>query len=127
MSEPVRIIVLDDNPVAVRFARSHLESLGFAVRTATSISEFNQLFSEFPPQIILTDVEMPEVSGDEICIVLRRNVDTASIPILLFSGLEESELAARAARAGADGYICKEAGPGALKEKLDALMSDVLL
>ena len=126
MTEKPRIMVLDDNPVAARLARSHLEGLGFAVRTATSIDEFEHVLRDFAPQIILTDVEMPVVSGDEICLVLRRNVATASIPILLFSGLPATELAARAARAGADGFICKEAGPAALKNKLDELMSDVL-
>ena len=126
MSSKPRIIVLDDSSVAARLARAQLEGLGFEVRTATVLEDFNRIFTEFSPQIILTDVEMPDVSGDQICAVLRRNVSTANIPILLFSGLSESELAERAEQAGADGYICKDAGPEALKDKLDALMSDVL-
>lgn len=126
MGDRPRILVLDDNAIAVRLTMAELQGLGFDVRTATNIADFNRVFADFSPQIILTDVEMPDVTGDEICMVLRRSLDTASIPILLFSGLEEADLAQRAERAGADGYICKGAGPTSLKEKLDALMENIL-
>ena len=126
MSDKLRILVLDDSPVAAKLAASHLGTMGFEAKTATSLVQFEQVLKEFSPHVILSDVEMPEVSGDQICSVLRGQFETASIPILLFSGLEEADLSARAQRAGADGYICKNAGPAALKQKLDELMDDIV-
>ena len=46
-----------------------------------------------------------------------------SVPILLFSGLEEAELAARAAEGGFDGYVVKDAGMGPLVDKVRALLA----
>jgi CheY-like chemotaxis protein len=125
MPEKIRIVLLDDSAMSLRFARAYLEGLNFDVRTATSITEFHRLVGEFPPQVILTDVEMPEATGDEICRVLRRNVATAKIPIVFFSGLDAAELSQRAQRAGADGYVCKTAGPAALQEKLSVLLANL--
>ena len=124
--EAVRIVVLDDSEITAEVARLQLESVGFDVRAAVNLLEFERVLDEFEPQIILTDVQMPDVPGDEVCRVLKRKMETESVPVFLFSSLPEPEPAARAERAGADGYIQKEAGSEALKERLLRLLDEML-
>lgn len=126
MSESLRIALLDDSKSFARVAGKQLEAMGFTVRTATSLVEFDVLVKFFVPHVIITDVEMPDIAGDEICRVLRKQHHTAKIPILLVSGLDEVELAERAKRADADGYVCKQAGPDALRERIREVASQFI-
>lgn len=118
----IRVMVLDDSTISLRFTRAYLEGLNFDVRTASSVVEFLGALKDFNPDVILTDVEMPESSGDELCQVLRRNVDTANTPIVLFSSLPAHKLQERASKAGADGFVCKTDGPAALLAVLNAVI-----
>jgi CheY-like chemotaxis protein len=86
------------------------------------VADFVKTIADFPPDIILTDVEMPEAAGDELCRILRGNIATANTPILLFSSLDPAILAERAAAAGADGFVCKTDGPAALQATLEKLL-----
>ncbi len=126
MAAPIRIAVLDDQPAAGVAARETLGALGYDVRTATSLPEFEAMVDRFDPQVILLDVRMPDVPGDVVCQALKKNVTTANTPILLYSSLAEAALARHVRRAGADGYICKTWGPEALKARLEALADEVL-
>jgi len=126
MAAPIRIAVLDDQAAAGAAARETLTELGYEVRTATSLPEFEAMVDRFDPQVILLDVRMPDVPGDVVCQALKKNVTTANTPILLYSSLPETDLSRHVRRAGADGYICKGWGPGALKARLEALADEVL-
>ena len=87
---------------------------------------FDRVLKEFVPDIILTDVNMPDIRGDEICKVLKTKYDTADIPIVLFSSKDTDELAELAERAGADGFVSKQQGFDTLIEKIDELVDDIL-
>lgn len=126
MADRIRIAVLDDVASHGAMARKTLEDFGYEVRTATTLVDFEEVVEDFDPQVILLDVSMPDVPGDVVCQVLKKNVATASTPILLYSSLDEEVLKRHVARAGADGYICKIWGPEALKTRLEALIDEVL-
>jgi CheY-like chemotaxis protein len=99
---------------------------GHVVQVAENLLNFDKVLQEFQPDIILTDVNMPEIRGDEICKVLKTKYDTADIPIVLFSSKDTDELAELAQRAGADGYVSKQQGFDKLIEKIDELVGEIL-
>lgn len=126
MSDTIRIVILDDSEIMANVARLQLETVGFDVRVATDLVAFEQVLRSFSPQIILSDVNMPEAPGDEVCRVLKGKMETQSVPIILYSTIPESELEERASRAGADGWVSKGAGPAALKERVLGLLDEIV-
>lgn len=103
------ILVFDDSPMILELTRAALESAGFTVAVAEDLATFEQHRGALDPDLILVDVQMPEAFGDDVVLTLREG-HGVRVPILLVSSLEESELATRAERARAAGYIQKKAG-----------------
>ena len=121
-----RIIFIDDSEITREMIRAALADAGHVVQVAENLLNFDQRLAEFNPDIILTDVNMPEIRGDEICKVLKTKYDTANIPIVLFSSKDTDELAELAERAGADGFVSKQQGFDKLIEKIDELVGEIL-
>lgn len=103
------ILVFDDSPMVLELTRAALEAAGFAVAVAEDLATFEQHRGTLDPDLILVDVQMPEAFGDDVVLTLREG-HGVQVPILLVSSLDETELAKRAARARAAGYIPKKAG-----------------
>jgi CheY-like chemotaxis protein len=76
--------------------------------------------------VILTDVVLAGVPGDEICRQLKARLTDRKIPIVLVSGLPESDLKVRAERAGADAYFRKQEGLSKLIQMLEELLSEIV-
>ena len=74
----------------------------------------------------MPDIKMPEISGDDVCRVLKQKYHTKLIPIVLFSTLEEKELAALAERAGADGFVSKNSGVEEIVKRIRELTGEIL-
>jgi DNA-binding response OmpR family regulator len=115
------ILVFDDSPLVLDLMRATLEAEGYRVEVAADLRAFERHRASLAPDLILLDVQMPEVFGDDIAITLREWHDV-KVPILLVSSLEESQLAERAAEAEADGYVMKSAGMPALVQRCKELL-----
>ncbi|MBL8921059.1 MAG: response regulator [Myxococcaceae bacterium] len=103
-----------------------LEQRGYQVEATTTLVEFERLLKEFKPEVILTDIHMPEARGTDICRTLKNEYQTQDIPIVLFSSLNDEELAVLAQQVGADGYLSKAHGLDALGEKVDELVESII-
>jgi len=102
------ILVIDDSEVALEVIKDDLTSAGFSVMSARSGAEAEDIvFSGYQPDLILLDVMMPGMNGDEFCKKLKSRSDTKEIPIVFVSTKDDSELKEMIRRAGADGYIRK--------------------
>jgi DNA-binding response OmpR family regulator len=103
-----RILLVEDSPIIEAAAVYSLSEAGFEV---SARSTFDELIAKGVEgyDLILMDVQMPELFGDDVAMVLRheRGIDT---PIYLFSSLSPEELALRASAARVDGYISKSEG-----------------
>ncbi len=121
-----RVLILDDSEIAREAMAEILEARGYPVATAGDLLEFEERLASFRPELILSDISMPDISGDEICRTLKTRFETENIPIVLVSGLPEEELARRARTAGADGWVSKQHGPDRLVDLLDDLLSQIL-
>lgn len=121
MVSGTRILLVDDSALIRASAALSLEAAGFTVTVRAAFDELLE-HSIDGFDLILMDVHMPELYGDDVAFTLRgeRGVTT---PIFLFSSLDERELAKLAADAGIDGYILKSAGLDALVERVRQILA----
>ena len=126
MKEKPWVLILDDSEIVLETTGMALGEAGFEVVKAQSLVEFDRLLTKGRPDIILTDIKMPEISGDNVCSVLKQKHDTKDIPIILFSTLEEEELAQLAQTSGADGYVCKGEGMAEIVKHVRALAEKLI-
>jgi CheY-like chemotaxis protein len=126
MSDPHRIVMIDDSEIQLEVAAKVLEDAGFQVRAVSSLRRFVNAVMDWKPNLIVTDLHMPEMSGAQLCSWLRMQVETAKTPIIICSSVEDGELERIARAVGADGYVSKSAGPEALPAKLHALCDEIL-
>jgi len=101
---PGRILVIDDEPQITRVLRASLSAQAFDVRTANDPEEGLRTFKEWPPDLVVTDLMMPGMSGVELCRAIRAH---SSIPILVLSVRDHERSKVEALDAGADDYVTK--------------------
>ncbi|MGB8931125.1 MAG: response regulator [Anaeromyxobacteraceae bacterium] len=126
MAEKKRILLLDDSAITLEMEKAVLEERGYPVATASNLLEFQQLMEKFAPEVILTDLMMPDISGKDIVRVLKQDFHTERIPIVLFSSMPDDELAEIAEQAGADGFLSKSHGIDKLADMVDELVDSIL-
>jgi CheY-like chemotaxis protein len=126
MAEKKRILLLDDSAITLEMEKAVLEERGYPVATASNLLEFQQLMEKFAPEVILTDLMMPDISGKDIVRVLKQDFHTERIPIVLFSSKTDDELAEIAEQAGADGFLSKSHGIDKLADMVDELVDSIL-
>lgn len=102
-----KILVIDDDPELLETVGQLLEPRGF--RVVLHRESFNRLNAvrQHRPDLILMDVNMPFVPGDEITKLLQDDPELKQIPVLLFSSNDERSLRVAARECGAAGYISK--------------------
>jgi DNA-binding response OmpR family regulator len=125
VTEKLKVLILDDSEIVLNMTAGALRAEGFEVFTASSLAEFDQVLIENEPDIVLTDIKMPETTGDNICRLLKQKLDKL-IPIVIFSTLNEEELATLAERSGADGYVCKDSGIDEIANRIKALTEEIV-
>jgi CheY-like chemotaxis protein len=126
MAEKKRILLLDDSTITLEMEKAVLEERGYTVATASNLLEFQQQVEKFAPEVILTDLMMPDISGKDIVRVLKQDFHTERIPIVIFSSKTDDELAEIAEQAGADGFLSKSHGIDKLGEMVDELVDSIL-
>jgi two-component system KDP operon response regulator KdpE len=100
----MRILVVDDEPQITRVLRTSLQSSGYEVVLARDGMEALERFRENTPDLIITDLSMPEMDGIELTREVRRMADT---PIIVLSVREQDTMKVAALDEGADDYITK--------------------
>jgi two-component system KDP operon response regulator KdpE len=101
---PERILVLDDEAQITRVLRAALSAQAYDVRIANDPVEALRLFEEWSPDLIITDLVMPGMSGIEFSKTVR---EKASTPILVLSVRDQERSKIEALDAGADDYVTK--------------------
>ena len=126
MAEKRRILLLDDSTITLEMEKAVLEDRGYRVAIASNLLEFQSQLDAFQPEIILTDLMMPDISGKDIVRVLKQDFHTEKIPIILFSSKPDDELQEIAEQAGADGFLSKSHGIDKLGDMVDEMVDSIL-
>ncbi|MGL1863395.1 MAG: response regulator [Pseudodesulfovibrio sp.] len=102
-----RVLVVDDSSSIRLFLKAGLMKEGFVVKTASDGLEAMEVLPEFKPNLIITDLMMPEMDGGELCRAVKKSEEFASIPIVVMSTLNDKPLMRRLMRQGASTFLVK--------------------
>jgi len=101
------ILIIDDQPANLKILLSFLEQNNFAVRIAENGDRALSVLSNYHPDIILLDVIMPGTNGFDTCKLIKKNKDTADIPVIFMTSLNGTEDKIIGFEAGGVDYITK--------------------
>jgi CheY-like chemotaxis protein len=101
------ILVVDDNIDSIMILRSILESQGYTVRTAQSGVQALEELQNGPPDLILLDVMMPQMSGIEVLERIKTTHATSKVPVIMVTAKIQDEDVMTGYQHGADYYITK--------------------
>jgi two-component system KDP operon response regulator KdpE len=107
MNSKPRILVVDDEPQLTRVLRTGLTPRGFDVRAAADGLAGFEMFSDWHPDLIITDLAMPNMDGLELC---RRVRAISQVPIIILSAKGEEKTKVEALDIGADDFVTKPFG-----------------
>lgn len=107
MSQPATILVVDDQPINIKFLRVRLERAGLVVLAAENGKDGVELANSALPDVILLDIMMPEMDGIEACKQLKQNVRTKDIPVIFISAKDSKQGKLEGLEVGAADYITK--------------------
>jgi two-component system KDP operon response regulator KdpE len=119
MENRKRILVVDDEQEITLVLRSGLTKHGYEVRVAGEGEAALELFQAWLPDLVLTDLSMPNMNGLKLCQRLR---ETSSVPIIVLSVKGDEATKVEALDAGADDYVTKPFGMGELLARVRATL-----
>ena len=119
MAKNNRIIVIDDEPSVREVVKAYLERDGYHVFTAENGSDGLALAERHEPALIVLDLMLPDVSGEEICDEIRARSD---VPILMLTAKASEEERISGLQAGADDYLVKPFSPRELVARVHAVL-----
>ncbi len=119
MNEMNKILVVDDEAQITRVLRASLRAHRYEVRTAADGISALDTFRDWQPDLIITDLQMPEMDGIELCREIRQ---TSATPIIVLSVKGEEKTKVAALDAGADDYVTKPFGIDELLARVRAAL-----
>lgn len=107
VQDTLRVLFVDDDPILREFASVHLATDSVGVETAADGHEALQRVQEAQPDLMLLDLEMPNLDGFEVLRRLRAEPATARLPVVVVTGREDVGAIDRAFEAGATSFVIK--------------------
>lgn len=107
MDKKKKILVVDDNFAAVQLIKIRLERAGYEVVTLYSAVDALEQVKDIKPDLITSDVMMPDMNGFQALEKLKADPETSSIPVILVSTVDEEEEKEKSYLMGAADYIMK--------------------
>jgi len=117
------VLVVEDDPVILRLLEVNFELEGYRVLVAHDGAEGIEVARAERPDVVISDIMMPSVSGIELLETLKADPATASIPIILLSAKAQTGDLKAGMDAGADDYVTKPFEPLDLIDRVNALLS----
>jgi class 3 adenylate cyclase/CheY-like chemotaxis protein len=122
MDTPPTIVIAEDSRLQGRVLKTALESAGYSVHWGANGAEALALIREHRPVIVISDVEMPEMDGHELCRILKADADLRHIPVLMLTSLAATSDILKGLRHGAAAYVTKPYDPPHVIERIEHLL-----
>ncbi len=126
MTEKIEVLIAEDSRIQAKMLRKKLEAAGYTVRWAENGKLGIQMTREQRPAIIISDIEMPEMTGYEFCESVKSDAQLKTIPFILLSTLSEAEDIIRGLHVGADNYVTKPYDADYLLSRVSDLLATPL-
>jgi len=104
---PPRVLIVDDESAVVNLLDRVLTSAGYQTLSARTGGEGLDLLRRETPDLIILDLDLPDVDGEDVCRQMRRDLSMKQTPILVLIGKDEEGLSARCLNGGADSCLVK--------------------
>lgn len=122
MPQRPHIVIIEDESTVCDLLARLLKGEGYTALTALTGTEGLRLIEEQIPQLLILDLNLPDLSGHTICTRLRSDITTRHLPILVLTGRDVEGTAVRSLDAGADDYIAKPFNNSELLARVRALL-----
>ncbi len=116
-----KILIIDDEPDILKVTFARLKVSGYDVITAASAEEGFKLIGKDKPDLILLDLILPGMQGEDLCKVVKSDKELSKIPVLLFTATVD-DIYIKAKLSCADDYILKPFDPDELLAKIKKLI-----
>ncbi len=116
------ILSVDDEPDVTGLVKFHLTKAGYEVVTAACGREALEIVRTRPPDLIILDLMLPDIDGFGVCEILRRQANTAAIPVVLLTAWATSDARHLGLELGALDYLTKPFSPKELVERVRRLL-----
>jgi PAS domain S-box-containing protein len=116
------LLVVDDDKSLIKSLKYRLEKKGFSIYAAYDGKEALEMVEKHLPDLVLLDIVMPEMDGYEVMKALKKKPDTAQIPIVVMTGVENIEGKVQALSVGASEYLNKSSGFDQLLKTIESIL-----
>ncbi len=117
-----RLLLVEDDPGMRRLTKVLLERVGYRVKEAGTAEEGLALIQKDKPDLLISDVQLPGISGVKLLEILRGEPATAGLPVILLTVLGKSFDKVRGFQTGADDYVTKPYDPKEFLARVEALL-----
>ncbi len=107
LGNAAKILIIDDDSQVLMSLERSLEPWGFVITTLDKSTQFWEVLESFEPDILILDIDMPDLNGIELCQILRGDRYWQHLPVLFLSVHQDEQTQNQAFNIGADDYICK--------------------
>ena len=119
-SEPARLLVVDDNKINRMLLSRSLEAQGHIVETAENGKEGLEKIRSGVFDLVLLDIEMPEMDGFQVLESCLNDVELRQLPIIMTSAMDELDAVVKCVELGAEDYLTKPINPVLLRARVNA-------
>lgn len=120
-----KVLLIEDDLNITELVRYNLERANYIIETVADGEDGLYMAVQDTPDVILLDWMLPNLSGLEICRQLRRNADTANVPIIMLTARADEPDRVRGLEMGADDYVVKPFSPKELIARIQAVLRRV--
>ena len=118
-----KILIIDDDSESREMLKFRLEKAGHQVAEAANGEDGIQRAQMNPPDLVLLDILIPRMDGWKVCQNLKTHEKTKSIPVIIFTSLEQHLHELHSWECGADGFVTKPFDPAQLLETMDKFLA----
>ncbi len=118
------ILVVDDSPVQIKITTTILNKSEYRVLSARDGSECIKITKKIKPDLILLDIDMPEMNGIEVCMNLNNDPKTKDIPIIFVTGITDDSTLKEAFDAGGTDYVRKPVNQVELLSRIKSVLNN---
>lgn len=118
-----RILIVEDNDELRGYLRETL-SEEYMIQTCENGKEALIFIKDYMPDLVISDIMMPEMRGDELCQILKNDIETSHIPIILLTALNDEQNVVKGLSIGADDYVIKPFNTSILKATIANILNN---